>query len=225
MLVLTNAIYFKARWEMPFDESSTRPADFHLLDGSTVSTAMMEFHENSMQFERCDGDGWTALSLPYDLDGRQGVPWYESELSMIVIVPDEGRFTEFEDSFNREKLEEIISSYNYGPVHFFMPKFTYRFHVQLRDALLKLGLDRVFSNADLSGMLDASDTYVRNVIHEAFIAVDEKGTEAAAATAIGVDLAGGELLELTIDRPFLYVIRDYPTGTILFIGRVLNPLE
>jgi len=224
ILVLTNAIYFKARWEMPFQESNTRDADFHLLDGSTTSVAMMEFTERSMTFERAEGDGWAAVSLPYDLDGRQGNPWFEYGLSMVVIVPDEGGFREFEDTFDREKLDSIIGDFNQGPVHLFMPKFTYRFHTGLKDTLSRMGMGSVFASADLSGMIGGDALFVRDVIHEAFIAVDEKGTEAAAATAIGVDCIGGELLELTIDRPFMFVIRDQATKEILFIGRVLNPV-
>ena len=180
-----------------------------------------------MSFQRAVGDGWTAISLPYDLDGVQGIPWeeYRKTLAMIVIVPDQGRFAEFESSLDSARFEFIVQSFNRGPAHFFMPKFTYRFHRPLKEALSNMGMPSVFGAADLSGMLQGGGLFVRDVIHEAFIQVDEKGTEAAAASAIGVDMAGGELLNLSIDRPFIYLIRDANTGAILFIGRVLNPLE
>lgn len=226
VLVITNAVYFKGRWEMPFEERLTKQGDFHLLDGSSVSTAMMEFNVSSMVFDRATGDGWTALSLPYDLDGFQGLPWHEyNGMSMIVIVPDEDRFMEFENSFDRAKFDGIIGSFNQGPAHFYFPKFSFRFHTALKESLSRMGMESVFFGVDICGMLPSSGLFVRDVIHEAFIQVDEKGTEAAAASGIGVDLAGGELLELTIDRPFIFVIRDTETGAILFIGRVLNPLD
>ena len=225
VLVITNAVYFKARWELPFEESNTKPGDFHLLDGTVVFAQMMEFTDSSYSFRWAEGEGWTAIELPYDLDGMDPFRGQKDNISMHVIVPDSGRFDEFETSLDGQKLESIISSYNEGPVHLFFPKFEYRFHKPLREPLSNLGMPSVFGHIDLSGMLPGSGLFVRDVIHEAYIQVDEKGTEAAAATAIGVDMKGDEPLDLTVDRPFIYVIRDEGTGAILFIGRVLNPLE
>lgn len=222
-LVLVNTIYFKALWMMPFDEDDTTDADFHLLDGSVISTSMMEFDDPVYQFQYAKGDGWEAIDLPYVTHLMQVGPscWYE--VSMLVLIPDEGLFREFEDSLDRERLQEIIDELEYYSVNLFFPKFSFESYFQLKDVLSGLGMPSAFLGG-LSGIDGgAGGLFVRDVLHKAWISVDERGTEAAAASAIGVDCMGPEGGVLTVDRPFIFLIRDNKTGTILFAGRLLDP--
>ena len=146
---------------------------------------------------------------------------------MVLIVPDAVTFGAYEASLNAESYQQVLSSMSSQQVSLSMPKFSFSSQYQLGDTLDQMGMPDAFSAqaADFSGMDGKHDLYISKVIHQAFVAVDEKGTEAAAATAItisaGAILASG--VQLTIDRPFLFFIRDVPTGTILFMGRVVDP--
>jgi len=213
-LVLTNAIYLKAPWELPFAEADTASAQFHLLDGSTVEAPLMSL---SGELGYSEGDGWQAVELPYA----------GSELSMLVVVPDEGSFSEVEGALDGDLVAEVVDGLTPIMVDLRFPSFDFRTQASLKDALTALGMPLAFDpdNADLSGMTKADRLYVSAVVHEAFIAVDEKGTEAAAATAVAVaeSSAPAEQVQLTVDRPFLFLIRDSATGAPLFMGRVLDP--
>ncbi|HMV29158.1 MAG TPA: serpin family protein [Anaerolineales bacterium] len=213
-MVLVNAIYFKADWLSPFDANNTYDSTFKLLDGSEVTVPTMGQHLYAPYFV---GDGYAALELPYA--GESAV--------MTLLVPDEGRFEEIESQLNGTMFNEVLSKLAPADVTLQMPKFKYESSFNLSDALITMGMPLAFDqdHADFSGMTDQQDLYISNVIHKAFVAVDEKGTEAAAATAVIMEGAGAIMPEnlLVIDRPFLYFIRDVETGQILFIGRVLNP--
>jgi serpin B len=217
-LVLVNAIYFKAGWEYPFSDSMTKKADFTLLDGSQVQAEMMSFDEaNSLGYAR--GDNWQAAALPY-----QG-----GSSEMVVLLPDAGQFEEFEQGLDAGKLEQILAAIETKSVMVSMPKFGFTDEHLLRKSLSGLGMQLAFDDqqADFSGMDGKRDLVIDEVIHKAFVKVDEKGTEAAAATAV-VMRATAMLLpevELRVDRPFIFLIRDIPSGSILFIGRVLNPAD
>jgi len=216
-LVLTNAIYFKAAWFYQFDEDKTIPGEFHLLDRSSVTTPMMKLTEH---LAYTNGSGYQAVELMYR--GR--------ELSMVLVVPDAGKYEAFEKELAYAKVNAIISSLKSQKILLTMPKFEFRSRFKLGESLKNMGMPLAFSGeADFSGMAENSgQLFISDVIHEAFVAVDEQGTEAAAATAvIMVGAAPGESgpVNFTIDRPFIFLIRDIKTGTILFIGRVLNPLE
>jgi serpin B len=216
-LVLANAIYFKATWEYEFDANSTNDAPFTLLNGETVNVPMMS-QEHQQTFSYASGDGWQAIALPYK----------GSLTDMVIIVPDAGNFESFETVLTAERYNEIVSAMQPQQVILSMPKFTFETPLGLKDTLVEMGMQGAFdlNRADFSGMDGTRILYIGNVLHKAFIAVDEKGTEAAAATVV-LMLATGALMpqgiELTIDRPFFYVIRDIPTGTVLFMGRVLDP--
>jgi serpin B len=212
-LILTNAIYFNAAWQYPFNEENTSETLFHLLDGSDVTVKMMHQTE---EFGYTSGDGYQAVELKYD----------GGELSMIILLPEDGNFKAFEDSLNAQMLEDIINSIGTASVALAMPKFEYDSEFSLKEALEAMGMTEAFSmDADLSGMTGNTELFIKDVVHKAFVSVDEAGTEAAAASAVIIDLKAvpGELVEVTIDQPFIYLIQDMETGSILFVGRVVNP--
>ena len=213
-MVLVNAIYFKADWLSPFDANDTYDSTFKLLDGSEVTVPMMG---QQLYIPYFVGDGYAVTELPYA--GESAV--------MTLLVPDEGRFEEIEAQVDGAMFNEALANLAPADVTLRMPKFEFESPFNLSDALIDMGMPLAFdeNRADFSGMTDQQDLYIGNVIHKAFVAVDEKGTEAAAATAVVMEGATAMMPEnvLTIDRPFLFFIRDVETGQILFIGRVLNP--
>jgi serpin B len=148
-------------------------------------------------------------------------------LSMVVIVPDEGAFAEFEAGLDGARLHGVLEGLGDAHVQLGLPRFEFRTQAMLRAALGELGMPVAFTDdADFSGMgPQGEDLLIQDVVHEAFISVDEEGTEAAAATAVivGVTSAPQQMVELTVDRPFLFVIRDGETGVVLFMGRVTDP--
>ncbi len=214
-LVLANAIYFKAGWLHPFEDSATSPEPFHLPDGSTLEVPMMHQTESYGYAIR---DGYRALDLPY----------VNGEASMLILLPDEGRFEAVEQDLSPEMIRDLQQGMDHGPVILTLPKFGYTSSFSLNEALIGLGMPDAFDpdRADFSGMDGARDLFIGHVLHKAFVLVDEKGTEASAATAVIMELTSApadEPIRFTIDRPFLYLIRDDQTGTILFLGRVVNP--
>ncbi|MGC9520666.1 MAG: serpin family protein [Anaerolineae bacterium] len=213
-LVLTNAIYFNAAWAEPFEESRTEDGPFYLLDGSSVEVPMMRQTE---RFAYTAGDGYQAVELPYD--GR--------ELSMVILLPDSGEFADFERDLDREKLASILSALQSQRVNLAMPRFEFSSKFSLTDALSELGMPVAFTEeADFSGINERRELMITDVLHQAFVSVDEEGTEAAAATAVVVGLTSAmpeEPVEMTVDRPFIFLIRDIETGALLFVGRTLNP--
>lgn len=215
-MVLVNAIYFKADWLSQFDANDTYDSPFHLLDGTEVTVEMMHQGMNVPYYR---GDGFQAVELPYAGDTA----------SMVILVPDEGNFEAFESSLNSGLLDESINGMQPTSLMLALPKFTFESAFDLADALKFMGMLDAFDpeNADFSGMTTRKDLFVSDVVHKAFVAVDEEGTEAAAATAVIIEATGALLhdVTLTIDRPFLFIIRDKPSRQLLFIGRVLNPTQ
>ena len=212
-LVLTNAIYFNAAWQYPFEEDATFNGAFHLLNGDKITVPMMRQTES---FGYAEGDGYQVVELPYD--GR--------ELSMLVLLPQTGQFELFEESLNAQRVDDIVKDLNTREVVLTMPKFEFESSFSLKKTLTAMGMPVAFSaSADFSGMTGNPDLFIGEVLHKAFVSVDEAGTEAAAATAVIMELTAipGEPVEVTIDRPFIFLIRDIESGTILFIGRVVNP--
>jgi serpin B len=211
-LVLTNAIYFNAAWAYPFDEDLTSDGVFHRLDGGEVTVPMMHQTES---FGYAEGDGYQAVELPYDGD----------ELSMVILLPASGQFEAFEEALDVEQANAIINALRGKEVVLTMPKFEFDSEFSLRETLAALGMPIAFSgDADFSGMTGTRELYIADVVHKAFVSVDEAGTEAAAATAVVMEMSAiPETVEVTIDRPFIFFIRDIETGAILFVGRILNP--
>jgi serpin B len=212
-LVLTNAIYFNAAWQYPFVEDATSDGDFDLLDGGRITVPVMRQTES---FGYTEADGYQAIELPYD----------GHELSMVILLPEQGQFGSFEALLSRQEVGDIIQRIEYRQVTLAMPKFEYESSFGLKRALTSLGIGLAFTpDADFSGMNGQRDLFVHDVLHKAFVSVDEAGTEAAAATAVivGITSIPAEPIQVKIDRPFIFLIRDIETGTILFIGRVVNP--
>ena len=214
-LVLSNAIYFKATWLESFEESLTEDKIFHGLNGEEFMTPMMSLGSDA-SFPYYQGEGFQAVDLPY-LGGQ---------VSMLVIVPDEGKFTDFEVNLNSEILDEIIGNLAYQPMYLNFPKFEFETEISLATILAKMGMPSAFNDgADFSGMTGTKDLFISDVFHKAFVSVDEEGTEAAAATAVVMSLTSApeNPLRLEVDRPFLFLIRDIQTNSILFMGRVVEP--
>ena len=211
-LVLTNAIYFKASWVFPFPKENTADGPFHLLDGRTVQTPMMKLDKRTLYGEI---DGVKAVELPYT--GFQ--------YSAYVVVPAEGEFEEFERTLDAEAFEAILDGMQDAQVKLTMPKFEFESSFNLNETLKALGMPSAFDpeKADFSGMDGTRGLSIADVVHKAFVSVDEEGTEAAAATAVVMRTSLPPPAELVVDRPFLFLIRHNPTGTILFVGRVLDP--
>jgi serpin B len=212
-LVLTNAIYFNAAWEYPFDEDMTADGLFYLLNGEQVTVPMMKQTES---FGYTEGEGYQAVELLYD----------GNELSMVILLPEAGQFQAFEEGLQSQQVCDIISGLQPSPVALTMPKFEFDSEFSLKDTLAGMGMPIAFSGAaDFSGMTGTLDLHITAVLHKAFVSVDEAGTEATAATAVivGESAMPGQPVEVTIDRPFIFLIRDIETGAILFVGRVMNP--
>ena len=212
-LVLTNAIYFNAAWAYPFDEDVTANGAFYLLDGGQVNVPMMQ---QMQSFGYTDGEGYQAVELLYDGD----------ELSMVILLPASGNFEAFEEGLEAQQISDIISDLQLAQVTLTMPKFEFDSEFSLKDTLAEMGMPAAFSEAaDFSGMTGTRDLCISAVLHKAFVSVDEAGTEAAAATAVivGETAVPGQSVEVTVNRPFIFLIRDIETGSILFVGRVLNP--
>jgi serpin B len=214
-LVLSNAIYFKADWANEFDKGMTQEDIFHLLAGGTTTVPMMN---QTGRFNYAAGEGYQALELPYA----------GGQLSMLVILPDEGQFTQVAASLDSTRLDGIVERLRSTLVYLTLPKFTFEYDLGLNGWLQKLGMTDAFNptKADLSGMDGSRDLYITDVLHKAFVAVDEAGTEAAAATAVIVGVTSMPVeppISFKADRPFIFLIRDIPTGTILFLGNMMNP--
>lgn len=212
-LVLTNAIYFNAAWANTFPEAATRDGPFTRLDGSEVSVPMMY---QSTPFGYAEGDDYQAVQLYYD----------GHEMSMVIVLPSEGEFEAFEDGLDSGRVQAIIEELERREVALTMPRFEFDASFGLKDALSALGMSQAFAEgADFSGMTGSRDLFISEVLHEAFVSVDEEGTEAAAATAVLMPTSAmpQEPVEVTLDHPFLFLIRDVKTGTVLFVGRVVDP--
>ncbi|MBE0411737.1 MAG: serpin family protein, partial [Anaerolineales bacterium] len=174
-LVLANAIYFKANWYFPFDEDLTTDGVFHLLNGEQVVVDMMS-HSLPEMMRYTQGNGYQAVQIPY----------VGGEVAMTVLIPDEGNFSEFEASLDAGLLAAIMDDLEYQSVQLTMPKFEFESEFLLKDVLREMGMPAAFEPglADFSGMDGSRDLYIDEVIHKAYVGVDEEGTEAAAATAV-----------------------------------------
>ena len=215
-LVLANAIYFNAAWARTFDVERTAEQPFTLLDGGEVAVPLMNQTE---RFRYASGTGWQAVELPYE--GHQ--------MSMVVILPERERFAEFEDGLDSRQLNAILDQMSFARVNVYLPKFKTESAFALSKALQAMGMQEAFSmSADFSGMTGKDDLFISEVVHKAFVDVDEEGNEAAAATAVVMELKAMPAMEepvmMRVDHPFIFLIRD-ATGTVLFMGRVLDPLK
>jgi serpin B len=214
-LVLTNAIYFKAPWRFPFEEAKTKDGLFTMLNGKTASVPMM--HQEIRSFYAQDENS-EFFSLPY----------HDPDLSMLFLVPKAGKFSEWEEALNYDYVTGSIQKLADTMLVLAMPKFSYTARIDLKDKLAELGMPIAFdeTQSDFSGMNGKKNLRITDVFHKAFVAINEAGTEAAAATGVVVSVdSAPPTVHLTVDRPFLFMIYDSKTGTILFIGRMLDPAK
>jgi len=216
-LVLTNAIYFKANWNESFAENDTTNQPFFLSDGGQVDVPLMTQTDHLNYHE---SDDWQMVELPYELKA----------LSMLLVLPEdnEGSMARVEAQLASGQLLEELKALERTRVELWMPKFSQTQELDLNSTLSAMGMPVAFTDrADFSGMSPDSNLYLSKALHKAFIEVDEKGTEAAAATAAIVSFTSAPPPEtpkvFRADRPFLYIIHHNATGAILFIGRVTVP--
>lgn len=218
-LVLANAIYFKADWLFPFANASTHTAPFYLPDGSQVDAVTMAYEDPAALLYYA-GQDFQAVELPYA----------GGDVSMLVLLPSAGQLDAFESKLDQDRLLEIISNLKETRVKLFLPKFRFTSEYELTGILSELGMPDAFCDGspNFSGMDEEGNLCVGGVFHKAFVAVDEKGTEAAAATAVvmkALAMMDPEVLVLKVDRPFIFMIRHNPSGAVLFMGRIQNPLK
>jgi serpin B len=210
VLVLANAIYFKGRWLEPFDPKQTRSAPFHLSATRTVNAPTM--HQTA-RF------GYTSVEEVDLLELR-----YRGEkVSMVVIVPKAvDGLAAVEAELTAAKLVAWIARISDpGRVIVALPKFETTTALSVREPLIALGMRDAFHHADFSGMFESAGPYISEAVHQAFVSVDEAGTEAAAATAVIIQSSMPPTVQ--VNRPFLFLIRDRTTGSILFLGRIMDP--
>jgi serpin B len=216
-LVLTDALYFKAKWADTFKSQLTADRPFHLLDGTTLPVSTMAQNHS---YDYASGTGWQYAELPYA----------GSHLSMGIVLPDAGTFPAFRDRLDAASLASMIQGRQPSTVDLELPKFTFDSGATLNEQLKALGMPTVFNpNAsDLGNIPKAADQlYVSIVTEKTHVAVDEDGTTAAAAAGVGVSVAGAAILPhpvtMHVDRPFLFLVRDTVSGQVLFLGQVTNP--
>jgi serpin B len=212
-LVLTNAITFDGLWKDPFDD--TNKASFRLLDGTRVTVPLMRRRAITPY---ASGENWQAAALAY-----QG-----ERAHMLILLPTEGQFEEFARELDAARVAEIEAALTPTDLLFYLPRFAYAADLTLTETLIEMGMTLAFSEseADFSGMVEIPPRLcISHVLHQAYVVVDELGTEAAAATAVMVLVGEEDSMPevMRVDRPFLFLIRDTEQGTILFLGRVVNP--
>ncbi|WP_437336925.1 serpin family protein [Sorangium sp. So ce394] len=213
VLVLTNAIYFNAAWRTPFEPTATADGPFEKADGTEVTVPLMHA---SLEMPYAEGEGYQAVAMPYDGD----------ELSMVIVLPAKGTLDAFEASLDAAKVDGIVGAMSEHLVETTMPKFKFEYELSLKKTLEAMGMEIAFTSgvADFTGINAEGQPYIQDVLHKAFVGVNEAGTEAAAATAVIVgDESAPVPASLALVNPFLFLIRDNATGSLLFVGRVADP--
>jgi serpin B len=218
-LVLTNAIYFKGNWQEQFEKDATEDAPFHVSADKDVVVPMMHQTE---RFGYRAADALQVLEMPYA----------KGELSMIVLLPKETEgLPRLEKKLTQANLQEWTQGLRRQKVIVYLPRFKMTSQFGLTDTLQAMGMRLAFEpgKADFSGMSRSEELFISAVIHKAFVDVNEEGTEAAAATGVAIAATAAPLQEeppvFRADRPFVFLIRDNRTGSIVFMGRVTNPKE
>jgi serpin B len=216
-LVLVNAIYFYGDWAEPFEKQATQPKDFTLIDAAKINVPFMNQHG---RFNYYEDSKIKAIEVPYK----------DNKASMVIFLPNTNNgIIEFEKSFDYKYYLDIISSFQPNEVRLFLPKFQTTFKIYLGSILSEMGMPLAFSpsGADFSGMTGKRDLCISEVIHQAFVNVDEKGTEAAAATAVIMIATAvrpsSDIKIFNADHPFIFCIKDNSSGSILFMGKIMNP--
>jgi serpin B len=213
LAVLTNALYFKAPWADPFDAPA--PGSFNELDGSVATVDMMG---GIGTWEYYAGNGFVSVAVPY----------YGAELELLLLVPDLGTYDTFRSSLTSSLLDQVVAQRSATSVVVTLPKFSVTSAVSAKQVLQELGMPVPFESGVAEfPKLGGQAPYISAVLHQATIAVDEKGTEASAATAVILTdqsiAVPSTPLVVTVDRPFVFALRDNPTGALLFLGQVVAP--
>ena len=222
MLILTNAIYFKGAWEVQFDEANTTERDFTTNNAETVQVETMSIVETQDRFNYTETDEMQMLELPYSGD----------EISMMIILPKDGyEVSDITGSINKDAYNGWIDDMYDTELDLYLPKFKFETSYNLNDYLKELGMIEAFDeDANFTGIFGYLDVFISDVLHKAYIEVNEEGTEAAAATAVIVALTainggGHSRIVFDADHPFLFTLHHKETGTILFMGEVADPSE
>jgi serpin B len=219
--VITNAIYFKGSWVKQFDEKKTTEEDFRTGTGTTVRVPMMQRTDDDAIYRYGETGTLQVLAMPYESDSGK-------QLSMLVLLPKGDDLATAEQSLDATKLSELRQNLTSRRVMVYFPKFTLETKYSLPRTLSAMGMPTAFTGAaDFSGMDGRKDLFIDDVIHQAFVDVNEEGTEAAAATAVVMRLTSMPVEEpvplFRADHPFIFLIQDDETGNILFMGRVADP--
>ncbi|MGB9176036.1 MAG: serpin family protein [Methanoregula sp.] len=221
-LVITNAIYFKGDWVKQFDKNKTADADFRIVPGKTVKVPMMQRTDEDAVYLYAENKDLQMLSMAYEHTTGK-------ELSLVLLLPKADNLTTTEDSLSADTLSALQQSATFRRVMVYFPKYTLETKYSLPDTLGAMGMPTAFTgNADFSGMDGTKNLFIGDVIHQAFVDVNEEGTEAAAATAVvmrqNAPPANPEPVPVfRADHPFIFIIQDDETGAILFMGRLVNP--
>ena len=215
-LVLTNAIYFKGTWQWEFNPKNTEEVDFKITPTDIVKVPMMYMKPEKAKFNYADLEDLQILELPYKGE----------KISMLILLPKDNlediqpltieKLKEWKSQMKKETLDEI-----------YLPKFEFDTKYFMKEILSDMGMPTAFEmDADFSGMDGTKSLYIKEVIHQAYVKVDEKGTEAAAATGVVMELTS--IMPKNIfraDHPFIFIIQQNDTGNILFLGRVNDPTK
>jgi serpin B len=218
-MFLINAVYFKGQWQKKFDPAKTQLQPFHLADGKTKQTPMMAQSGNYPHFK---GENFQAVSLPYGQGGA----------AMYLFLPNEGvSLNSFLGGLTFQNWQQWMNSFRNAPGDVKLPRFKMEYSRDLNNPLKALGMEVAFTQgkADFSGIREQKDLFISQVKHKAVLEVNEEGSEAAAATSVGMSTTSmrrePERFNFIADRPFLLAIRDQQTGAILFLGAVFEPMQ
>ena len=216
-LVLTNAIYFKGTWVKQFDKNDTRNENFRVSSDKTVKVPMMRIIDKDAKFNYAETKNLQILEMPYEGE----------DLSMLVLLPKNDDITSLEESLTVKNLNDWKSQLKEQRVNVFMPKFTFDTKYFLKENLKEMGMPLAFSEAaDFSGINGTKSLFIQIVVHQAFVDVNEEGTEAAAATGIGFGMTSvPRIAVFRVDHPFIFIIQQKDTGNILFLGKVIDPTK
>jgi len=212
-LIITNAIYFKGKWLKEFDKEKTKEEDFWISENDKVKVPMM--HMEGEMFNYYEDEKIQVLEIPYD--GK--------EASMIIFLPKLFDLSILDEYLTPENIEEIIRSFKREEVNVSLPRFKIETKYLLKETLKEMGIKDAFTTAaDFSEITGKKDLFISKVIHKAFVEVNEEGTEAAAATGVVMELTMVKPVKtFRADHPFVFIIYEKKYGTILFLGRVINP--
>ncbi|MEI8194796.1 MAG: serpin family protein, partial [Phycisphaerae bacterium] len=219
-LVLTNAIYFKGDWDIPFKEQATTEGTFFVTAEKQVKARLMH-HTEHFGFAAVtpkDGPAFTALEMEYA----------GHNLAMLVLLPALGELDKLEAKLDAELIDDVVKQLGHEEVIVTLPRFKMEDSIALNKALQGVGIARAFDpeRADFSGISSKAGLYISAVLHKAFVEVNEKGTEAAAGTGVALTShRESPPAEFKADHPFVFIIRDKGSGAILFLGRVMDPAK